>query len=383
VIISATPYPKLTFLLKASSIHLKAEHLWPNSRQINFSYYFARGSHALAFSIKHAWRQMYLNKGSVWFPGYFCNEALTPLRQLGIPLFFYPIRRDLLPDWKAIKKLLNAQNQPKVFICVHFFGFQNDISTSKRFCSENNAFLIHDAAHMLTLKNCGAYSNEAAIFSPRKILNTPDGGVAVLPENINIHHLSFRRHKQDLCVLIWCIKWLLHSLFITVNVPWRRLYFKSKKKKDKSLLVGLTHPNFRYHPCSRFSLQLLSAYLNLFENVSQKRRANYCLLGNLLEKNNVFRPLFDTIPESACPYVYPLIVSKNRDKIYQWLLSQNIPAAIWPDLPPETITNPTLHQSALWLKKHILLLPVHQGLNKHHIRYVASKFNFWLKRRYF
>jgi dTDP-4-amino-4,6-dideoxygalactose transaminase len=62
-----------------------------------------------------------------------------------------------------------------------------------------------------------------------------------------------------------------------------------------------------------------------------------------------------------CPYVFPVWVENNQQKLQQKLREAGICADTWPLLPKEV--NYSTFPDAVNLKSHILLLPVHQAIS--------------------
>ena len=65
-----------------------------------------------------------------------------------------------------------------------------------------------------------------------------------------------------------------------------------------------------------------------------------------------------------------------------WLQNQSaVPASSWPDLPPKVLGIRDEHKAAVWVQKHILLLPVHQDLSDKQVEYMAFKLSEALGKR--
>lgn len=125
------------------------------------------------------------NKGRrlrFWCPAYFCNRALGPLRQTGIEIVFYPVDRDMIPDWPACEKLA-AESPPDLFMLVHYFGSCNAIDQARAFCDWTGAKLIEDAAHFLAPAGEIGSVADFVCYSPRKFFRIPDGGLLVVRDS--------------------------------------------------------------------------------------------------------------------------------------------------------------------------------------------------------
>ena len=119
---------------------------------------------------------------SFWCPAYFCNRALGPLRQTGIEIVFYPVDRDMIPDWPACEKLA-AESPPDLFMLVHYFGSCNAIKEARSFCDGTGAKLIEDAAHLLAPAGEIGSLADFVCYSPRKFFGIPDGGLLVVRDS--------------------------------------------------------------------------------------------------------------------------------------------------------------------------------------------------------
>src|ERR687888_636534 len=76
------------------------------------AYWYATASEALAATIQA------LNREVVWFPAYFCNEALRFVRRLPIELRFYDVQPDLTLNWEALHREMRGQNSSHVVVLV-------------------------------------------------------------------------------------------------------------------------------------------------------------------------------------------------------------------------------------------------------------------------
>ena len=84
-------------------------------------YWFSRSAWSLAAIAR--WRQRVTGRTSitVWLPDFFCNESLTPLRDLGVQLQFYLLADQMGPNSDALRTLAEEQ-RPDLVVLAHFFG---------------------------------------------------------------------------------------------------------------------------------------------------------------------------------------------------------------------------------------------------------------------
>ena len=86
-------------------------------------------------------------KGAIWIPSYFCEEALQALRLEKNQIVFYPVDENLYPDWNWCWDNARA-HAPQWFLLCHHFGIANQTSAAKEFCASVGCRLIEDCAHL-------------------------------------------------------------------------------------------------------------------------------------------------------------------------------------------------------------------------------------------
>jgi len=368
--IHSAPIPSLKVLWQALFAGLSKAEPWRGLPQEMPVQFFSRGMWAMAAGVQFILDKKNKKEGKAWFPDYFCNEALIPLRIKGISLYYYPIKDDLSPDWDRIELEIKESStfEPDVFILVHYFGFPNCLDEAKGFCDKHGSELLEDCAHLLLPVN-GAGQN-TAFFSPRKLLSLPEGGLLIMPYNSPVQQtLKFGANKK--LIFKWLALRLAQRMMLTMGISWHRF---------RKTAIGNLHNNhanqlsgsMKMFP-DKYTLKLLAIMEKGLKQVLEKRRANYMRLLRAVDGIKVVKPLFPSLPDYVCPYAFPLIVSEERDAVASQLNHFGIPAASWPDLPLEVLDRRDKHKTAVWLQEHILLLPVHQDLSDNQVEYMAFK----------
>ncbi len=78
------------------------------------------------------------------------------------------------------------------------------------------------------------------------------------------------------------------------------------------------------------------------------------------------RPFFDG-PAGAGPAPYRLVADFGDPpaarRAYESLVKQGCPVCTWPDLAPEVMAEKQVHDTAMTLRRNLLLLPVHADLD--------------------
>ncbi len=103
---------------------------------------------------------------------------------VGAQVRFYPVNLDLQPNWQWFQEKSALIEAGQVFLVIHYFGISQDVSLVEKFCRERGLTLLEDAAHSLPTGSLLAKMRGAAmVFSPRKLLPLPEGGILVLKKD--------------------------------------------------------------------------------------------------------------------------------------------------------------------------------------------------------
>lgn len=360
------PIPSLAILVHALFAKPSRGKHWLNSYPGHSIQFYSRGSFGLAAAVNFILDKKNKNSGIVWLPDYFCNEALVPMRNMNVSICYYSIKENLEPNWDDIERELKDIKAPDAFLIVHYFGFPNNIEKAITLCKKYNIELIEDMAHLLT-GTVGA-GNSFKIFSPRKLLALPEGGLLLSPGQ---HSLSYNIAKTgNINIFKWILVKLIQKILIGVGVSWHE--FSRRRAENRNKRQHPTKYNVADRIPNNYSMKLLSLTEEEISRVYEKRKRNYGWLCKSVKKMDNVNPLFLDIPHGTCPYVFPLVVHEKGDELYNELRLKGIPVSTWPDLPPEVEESKEQHKNAIWLRDHILLLPVHQDLDEKQLDYMAQ-----------
>jgi len=356
--VPAIPLPKLSLLCKAIFTNCPAGEPWGLYKDGYNLAFYSRGMWAIAEAVSALLRDAGKKKGCIWLPDYICNDAVSPLRSDDYTLVFYPINDKLRPDWDTLERMIKLSPAPDILLLVHYFGFQNDIEGSNSFCKRRNAYLLEDAAHILVPTSGIGCEGSAIIFSPRKLLPIPEGGLLVMPKRF-ILDSDNQNHRGDTKLLInWLIRRLAQRIMLSMGISWHKFI----KQKDGDTSQEMPNPF-----CNIYTLKLLSMIEPNLNQIIAKRRRNYKLFCHWFGNLNGAKPLFPQLYDDICPYAFALIMKYSTAPVIKKLRSAGIPASSWPNLPPEVLVSKEKHPTALWLQRHIMLLPVHQDLSEKQI----------------
>jgi hypothetical protein len=254
---------------------------------------------------------------------------------------------------------------------VHYFGFPNATEAAKTFCGQRKMVLLEDAAHVL-VPGPAIGQGDLLVFSPRKLLAIPLGGVLVASGAWARHLVNVSRVRRVKTYTIrWLGKRLAQKALLQLHIPWHRL----RPVYQGGWFDGNTNALYdgTLEGCDPFVLRLLTVMEREIEKIIQRRRHNYRLLLELTSQLAQARPLFASLPDGVCPYAFPLLVDRGSMNMVAKLQASGIPASQWPDLPPQVLATKEEHKVAVQTHKQLLLLPVHQSLTPKQIGMVGRQ----------
>lgn len=243
-----------------------------------------------------------LSPSQIWMPSYLCSVMLKAVRN---PLLvkFYEVSYNLdIPDlhW------LDDVKENDVVLFIDYFGFplSRPYATAVK---ERGAWVLEDACQAL-LSGLGHFS-DFILFSPRKFLGVPDGGLLVI-NNDEICLSGIRLETPP-------AEWWLKAFEATVlrrdfdQYGGGRRWFELFREADINGPIG-------FYSMSELS-RLLLYYGFDYTSISQARIENYKVLGQILGKHALFPELADGV----VPLGFPVCL-KNRNYVRQVLFEYNI-----------------------------------------------------------
>lgn len=298
----------------------------------------------------------------VWLPGYFCNQATWPLRNGGAEIRFYRTTASLTPDWDDCARLA-AGGPPDLFVLVHYFGFPGDTAAARRFCDAHGAALVEDAAHVLRPHDGIGSVGDYVLYSLYKHLPLPDGGLLVIRPTARTQAetadaataVGGRRAGAN---FTWIVKRALQMACPTVAA---RLGHRGPARFDDDPDPGPFPDNPLMSSTARRLLVRPRARL---EQIAAARRTNEEALRETLRGAPGIVPLFDPPSAAMAPYraVFRAKDNSTAQDYYGRFRSRGGVVETWPDLPPEVMEDETRHAAAISLRRTVLALPIHAGL---------------------
>ncbi len=352
---------------------------WFPESEVHFTY---RGRTAL----RRLCDIMGLAGSEVLVPAYNCGAETEPYIDGGAKIVPYRVDYGAQADIEDIRRCISERT--KALHVTYYFGFPQPIDEIRGLCLKNDIFLIEDCALALFSgfkgKKLGS-RGDAAIFSLPKSLPLTDGGALVI-NNPRLRTSWQKRHVPLMRTARGAISLstaaLLRRLSVSdgLHAVFLSLHSRRVAKELASMpavpetdvlpdVARWMHysEDFRDRALSGLSEHLLKAVDE--EEVVRLRRRNYMLLASLLPDRPDLKPLYADLPPDVCPLGLPVLCN-DRERLYKSLLASGIWSAIWwPGFPRNMDWGP--FSAARFLKNHVLLLPVHQGLREKDMEQIA------------
>lgn len=277
-----------------------------------------------------------LKPRNVWMPSYLCPSMIHTINLKSTKLRFYEVNHDL--QIRSLHWIRNIQEGDLV-IFIDYFGFPLSSKISD-LVKKQGGYVLEDACQALLSSHVGHYS-DFVIFSPRKFVGVPDGGILTSCCNINLENIELRQPP---------VSWWLKVLEASIS---RREF--DKLGKDRKW-YSLFQESESSSPIGYFAMSNLSNLLlfNAFDydEIAKCRINNYFLLSKNFKSISIYKSL----PVGTVPLGFPIRI-KDRDLVIKNFYKKNIyPPVHW---PLEGFIPKAFYQS-FSLSKEIMTMPCDQ-----------------------
>lgn len=375
-------------ILSAASFRRAAPLRLPTLLDAGQSRLVTSGRVAIALAL----REMGVGPGhEVLVPAWHSPSMIPPVLWRGAKPVFYRLRADATIDLDDIAAKIGPAT--RAVMVTHYFGFPQAVEQVRTLCDARGVQLLEDCAHAFI----GAYrgkpvgsTGDYAIGSSMKFFPIYEGGALVSS-----------RHSLDKVPLHpagagFEAKVLLNSLengFAYGRLPvaraalWLPLRLKDmlwglvKRRRHATvqeaapaLAPGSSDSSFELDPAwidkrsslfSRTMLRLVSP-----SRIAALRRANYARLDAALRGLPGVRPLFSSLPDGVCPWVYPL-VADDPEGLYERVQAAGVPVTRFGQPLWEGVDDSVCANSA-WLSRHVLSFPCHQELRAEELAWLSG-----------
>jgi dTDP-4-amino-4,6-dideoxygalactose transaminase len=244
-----------------------------------------------------------LSPGQVWLPSYLCGAILEAFDQRTTCVRFYGIDDQLIIpslDW------VGDVERNDLVVLIDYFGFPCD-SRCIAALRERGAWVLEDACQAL-LSSHDQQLADFILFSPRKFLGIPDGGILNIRPGCQLPPITLTEPPTE-----WWLKALSANLL-------RRTFDDGAAQRR---WLELFQESETESPCGGYAMSQLSRMLLKhsfdYEAMARQRIENYRWLA---ERLGGFA-LFPRLVSGVVPLGFPVRL-KNRDSVRQTLFTHEI-----------------------------------------------------------
>lgn len=331
-------------------------------------------------AVRRMCRELGLGEGDdVLAPSYNCGSEIDPLLESGASVALYRVGRDARIDVQDI--VARVTERTRAVYVTHYFGWAQPLEELSVLCRERGLFLIEDCALALFSHDKQVplgTMGDAAVFSLRKFLPVPDGGVLCLRDRATEDGM----HSPPVATTLRNMAPLLKNQALRrldrlgLYSPLRAAMLRARHidRTDRSAETLPDMPAEYYFDTRMQDWAMSSIAKGIVatidpDTVTDRRRANYLALAEMTKDLACVEPLFYDLPGGVCPMAMPVLTS-HRDAVVSFLNAHGIGAfpfwkgyhrgLDWSSFP-----------DARFLKDHLLTLPVHQALTRADMGYIA------------
>ena len=252
----------------------------------------------------------HLSPPQVWMPSYLCGSMVKAVDQELTTLNFYEVDYDL--SVPSLEWLDNVQPNDLV-VLIDYFGFPCDKTCATQ-AKGRGAWVLEDASQAL-LSETTDYFSDFILFSPRKFLGIPDGGIIRVNCDVDFNDVDLQSPPAN---------WWLKSFHATVLRREFDLYGGNRRWFELFQETNAEGPIGNYTISELSKMMLMHSFD--YSKIAQKRIDNYQVLS---EKLNGLA-LFPNLPLGVVPLGFPVRM-KNRDRLRRALFNHQIyPPVHWP-----------------------------------------------------
>jgi perosamine synthetase len=324
----------------------------------------------------------------VLVPAYHSPSMIPPAHWCGAEVVFYRVQADTAPDLADIAAKIEAGgSRVKAVMATHFFGFPQDLQPLRALCDRHGIGLVEDCAHCFFGSRDGlavGSTGDYAIGSSMKFFPIYEGGCLVSRR----HWIGFELRgagkgfelKSALNTLEAAFAYgrlqPLHAALVTPlrlkDVLWKAL--KRRKQRpaaaDAAPAVAPSLAPTSSESSFEFDARWVDKRSAWFSRVVLRRasharivalrRRHYLELQAALDGVPGCRPLFASLPDGACPWVFPLLVDAPQ-AVFERLQRAGVPmtrfgATLWAGVDASVCAN------SVELGRRMIALPCHQEL---------------------
>jgi dTDP-4-amino-4,6-dideoxygalactose transaminase len=319
--------------------------------------YYGNASHGFYEVLTWLARRRGTDRGNVLMPAYVPAKLYRTALAAGVTPRFYDLDAACGFEPAAVEALVDSETL--AIFAVHYFGLPARLGELRRLATARGAWLIEDCALTLPAWVDGVELGrvgDCALFSVRKMLLMPEGGILALNRRAEGLRPSYRERVPA-----------AYTAWHLLRTRAKRWYVALARGRDPLSLARCPATGYvdrserqqvRVKAMSRLT-RALSRIVDV-ERVAAVRRANYAELLAGLREHPELEPLRPDLPGGCTPYSLPFRVPPGRRAALREHLRRHAGVgcgAGWPESPFEDRLPGTRD-----LAERVLELPVHHLL---------------------
>ena len=322
------------------------------------------------------------DEDEVLLPSYHCGTEIDPFVRSRANVIFYRVDERLRADLEDIRRRVTSRT--RLVYVTHYFGWPQPVTELYRWCRERSIKLVEDCA--LSLFSTGYEGplgtiGDAAIFSLRKSLPIPDGGLLTFkdpPKNMPSLRSPGSSDVMRTLLSLMKIQTFRAAERMGIYPTLRRAMLRRRARHWGPPAGPQEHPDlppdYYLDPqvAERAMSRMATAMISRIDIdvCVRERRENYLTLCQLISGIPGVRPLNTDLPDGVCPLALPALVP-HRDQFVKRLNDHGIAAfPFWSGYHRDF--NLADFPEATWLKDNVLTLPIHRQLGPRHLKFIAG-----------
>lgn len=344
--------------------------------------YYGNASHGFYDIMVWLQKNRPKDKPNIVMPVYIPAKLYRFILAAGYEPKFYDVPTDLNIDLGEITDLIDDQTQ--AVFAVHFFGIPVDLQPLKKCTERAGVFLIEDCAHSLNASYKGrelGSTGDFTLFSTRKMLQLHCGGVLVL----NTKPWDFEPSQDERV-------WSPFTFYHFAGSRFKHTVNHYLKAASPFKLTEIPYDGYIDFSDEHFvRVKRMDLFFRWYNNipdlnqVARTRRENFLYLLNGIDDQVSFCPIGSeryskrdqtnkyVLHNGFVPFSMPILTPPGTRKLVQKALcNAGVLCFVgWPEAPfgLDGFVGATV------LKERMLELPVHQFMDKYHLKVMVDCLN--------
>jgi len=334
---------------------------------------YSLGRYALAAAL----RSLGVGPGkTVLIPAYHCRTMIDPVLRLGGNVVLFSLCPDLTPDWTDLDACISKCGQATALLLPHYFGFPQPIEDVRAWCERHQVAYVEDCSHAMfgvyDARPIGSFG-DCAVASPYKFFASEDGGL--VRGGAGAHSSCSAPGIREELKAVW------HSM--------EKLMFSQRRQLHRGAVGDDGFPcgtddireegmSGQYDPASEHRQALRWSRLTLgfssIDRLATSRRRNYQAWLDAVSGMAGCHPLFESLPETVVPYMFPLWLD-NPERVFYRLKRSGMPVFRWDELAVSSCKVSSMARLGL------VHLPCHQGIDTTEMNWMVEVLRHSLSER--